>query len=61
MAGDAVLLDHLRQRIDKPGTIAVIVDEGFALIAPRRDVLYAARKVESQGTRHGPRGYAPLP
>ncbi len=35
VADDAVLLDHLRERLDKPGTIAVIADEGFALIAPR--------------------------
>ncbi len=59
VADDTVLLDHLRERINKPGTIAGIADEGFALIAPRRDVIYAARKVESQGTGHGPGGYAP--
>ncbi len=58
VADDAVLRGHLRERLDKPNTIAIIADEGFALFAPRRDVIDATGKAESQGTRHGPRGYA---
>ncbi len=55
VADDAVLLDHLRERIDKSGTIAVIANNGFALIAPRRDVIHAAGEAESHRTRHGAR------
>ena len=47
MAAHPISVHRRGQRVRKPGAIGIVSDDGFALIAPSRDVIDVPRKGES--------------